>query len=76
MLVIYLSTKPHGCTRGMLRMKNTCSPATIYSLDGRSFFWNWLVKNHSDLSSEHLSCPGLCVATTAHSPGKKNERNI
>lgn len=70
---MHLSTVPHCLTKGKLRMRNTCSPAAINSPDGRSFFWNWLVKTQCDLSTKHLSCPGLCVATTAHSSGKKWE---
>lgn len=69
-LVMHLSTKPHCCNKGKLRMRNTCSPAAINSPVGKSFFWNWLGKNQCDLSTEHRSCPG---ATTAHSPGKKWE---
>lgn len=52
-------------------MRNTCSPAVMNSPDGMSFFWNWL--KLCDLSTKYLSCPGLCVATTAHSSSKKLE---
>lgn len=53
-------------------MRNICLPAGINSPDRKSFFWNWLLKNQCGFSTEHLTCPGLCVAT-AHSPGKNWE---
>lgn len=54
-------------------MRNICLPAATDAPDGRFFFINWLLKHQCGLSIEHLGCPGLCVATTAHSPGKNWE---